>query len=128
MTFSPWPHMFCKLYAEGGSESKIGTMATDHEGDPTMWLNLSAVRFDDYREYVVVHEFGHVLGLGHEHQMSHLAAALDEKATIKWLENKCSYDKSGAKAKFRADFKCYPSNEPIKEGIKFDPWSVMCYP
>ena len=34
-----------------------------------MWLDLSHPD-KTYNDYVVVHEFGHALGLGHEHQRS----------------------------------------------------------
>ena len=57
------------LYAEDGfSHSFIGVEALDIRGSgPTMWLNLSAGG-DNYKKYVVVHQFGHALGLEHEHQ------------------------------------------------------------
>ena len=36
-----------------------------------MWLNLHSGGIDDgFKKYLVVHEFGHALGLGHEHQRS----------------------------------------------------------
>ena len=36
-----------------------------------MWLDLhSGGVGDDYKKYIVIHEFGHALGLGHEHQYS----------------------------------------------------------
>ena len=34
-----------------------------------MWLDLSS-KNATYNNYLVVHEFGHTLGLGHEHQRS----------------------------------------------------------
>ena len=52
--------------------SKIGKKAKHVESDqPTMWLNLRSGGIDDsFKRYLVVHEFGHALGLGHEHQRS----------------------------------------------------------
>ena len=110
-----------------GSRSHIGTTARDYEGDATIWLNLSAPH-DGYREYIVLHEFGHVLGLGHEHQMRQLAGALSKKATIDWLRRVCHMNEKDAKAKFKVDYERYSWKGAPKKGIKFDPWSVMCYP
>ena len=39
--------------------------------EPTMWLDLHTGGMNDaYKKHVVIHEFGHVLGLVHEHQRS----------------------------------------------------------
>ena len=36
-----------------------------------MWLDLHSKPSDDrYKKHLVIHEFGHALGLGHEHQRS----------------------------------------------------------
>ena len=99
-----------------------------------MWLNLARndklppqhyVEFDNYREYLVVHEFGHVLGLGHEHQMRRIASELDKDRTLQMLQAQCTTE--GAKAKFKKDFEQYPWWKSPSKGAEFDPWSVMCY-
>lgn len=41
--------------------------------EPTMWLNLNSQGGnvgDCYKKHTVIHEFGHALGLCHEHQRS----------------------------------------------------------
>ena len=91
-----------------------------------MCLNLSGDD-DDYRQFVVVHEFGHALGLGHEHQTSHLANALDRNATIKWLKRISGLPLERAEEKFNTDFVTYAGEIP-DEGCNIDGRSVMCYP
>ena len=101
----------------------IGKTAKDFEDSTTMWLDLSYCD-DDYHEYTVVHEFGHALGLGHEHQMKTIAMALDKKKTIAYLKE---IKEHNAAARFEKDYECYSEDVP-KEGVEFDPLSVMCYP
>ena len=103
-----------------------GTEAANQEGDTTMVLNLSGDD-DHYKQFVVVHEFGHALGLGHKHQTSHLSKALDRDATIGWLKKISRLTHKEAEEKFLADFK--PYTEGVHEEVgEFDPKSVMCYP
>ncbi|MEB0048754.1 MULTISPECIES: M12 family metallopeptidase [unclassified Pseudomonas] len=59
--------IYINFLGDGGGSSAIGTDAlTLAPHRPTMVLNIDPTdpRFD----YVVLHEFGHVLGLHHEHQ------------------------------------------------------------
>ena len=117
--------MHFSLAVNNPSWSYVGTEANSYEKDDTMVLNLSR-NDDDFRYYIVVHEFGHALGLGHMHQSSHLAKALDEKLTIEWLRNESGYSPEGAIKKFNDDFKPY-TKEHIEEVSPFDASSVMCY-
>lgn len=57
-----------KFSENEGSHSLIGTNARYiRESDPTMVLNLK-YGDDLYKRHLILHEFGHALGLGHEHQ------------------------------------------------------------
>ena len=119
------------VYIEDGSKSMIGTDAKNFEGEATFSLDLAAAD-NDYREYTVLHEFGHVLGLGHEHQRSYIAGAVDKATVVDWLVRECHMDRSSADTKFYEDYMCrcpFGAGAPeICVGTKIDPWSVMCYP
>ena len=118
--------MYLSIAVRDPPMSYVGTEATYHEMDDTMVLNLSH-KDDDFKRYIVVHEFGHALGLGHMHQSSHLANALDERLTIEWLQEESRLSSEDAKKKFVADFKPY-TIESTEEIGQFDAGSVMCYP
>ena len=82
-----------------------------------MWLDLSR-KDDNYNEYLVVHEFGHALGLGHEHQRSDFRACiisfLDETKMRERLKNR--YEDWGTDVKL-----------DLNNATEYDPESVMHY-
>jgi serralysin len=108
-----------------GSWSVIGTTAKNiPKNQPTMnfgWLT-AGVSEDEARR-VILHEFGHALGLIHEHQ--------NPIAAIKWNKPAVIADLSGPPNNWDADtiehnmFEEYPSNEI--DGTKLDWHSIMMY-
>lgn len=114
-------------FIEGnGSWSHLGTMCRDiPEPKPTMnfgWLTPSSS--DDELRRVVLHEFGHALGLIHEHQ--------NPDGGITWNRAAVIADLSGPPNNWDAQtienniFKKYAPDALTETGL--DPLSIMMYP
>jgi hypothetical protein len=104
-------------FADDGAWSYVGTDATSiHVSRPTMnngWLD----------EAVVLHEFGHAIGLAHEHQ--------NPEKGIKWNEDAVIRDLSGPPnnwdvATIRHNVLNKYAHEQVN-GTTFDPDSIMLY-
>ena len=84
-------------------------------------MNLALKSLDpDFQEYLVIHEFGHALGLKHEHQRSdfwEVASKFVDKAKMKG-------DPRMKTVNFDVDMAVLPPGGQLS---KYDPDSVMHY-
>lgn len=82
-----------------------------------MWLDLSG-KDKNYNEHLVVHEFGHALGLGHEHQRSDF-----RDCVIPFL------DETKMRKKLGDRYKDWERNDEldVDSATEYDPKSVMHY-
>ena len=102
----------------------IGKRATKAKYDqPTMWLDLN-VSGDNYKKHLVIHQFGHALGLGHEHQRSDFWKHIRPYVDITEMK------KDLGLAKYPEAFsKNWDSDSQFKTGkcTAYDPYSIMHY-
>lgn len=96
-----------------------------------MTLDLSSSR-DDYKRHLVPHEFGHALGLAHEHQSPNAPALLEKEDLIAKLAPYMPGVSEAAKRKAAADKyeQDYKRHSVVADDAvvtKHDPKSIMHY-
>jgi len=109
----------------GGSWSYIGIEAKDIEGDaPTMNLALTPETPEFYVKSTIRHEFGHALGLKHEHQNWKKEFTWNEKAVLAY------YAASGWKKERTVHNVLQSLKDPkgTLHATEFDAQSIMLYP
>ena len=107
-----------KFDPDGGHWSYVGKDAKDY--DTTMNLALQG---EPYKEAVILHEFGHALGLMHEHQSPVAPIEWNEEAIIGEMEEDWGWNEKKTRDNIldRLD-------EEQTSFTKFDRDSIMLYP
>lgn len=110
-------------FAHEGSWSVLGTTCLRvPAADPTMnfgWLKPGST--DEEVERVVLHEFGHALGLVHEHQLPANGIQWNKQAVYDDLEPKWTREK--------IDRNLFDTVDPAEAAMtNLDPQSIMLYP
>lgn len=100
----------------GGAWSLVGTDHLNTKTDATInlgWLDVSTV----------MHEFGHMLGMIHEHQNPRgQSIQWDDKKVYEWAKNTQGWDKDTTKTNILDKYDLNSIN-----GSDFDPLSIMLY-
>lgn len=92
-------------------------------GEPTMWLDSFSDRTPDSEFFRVVrHEFGHAIGLIHEHQRKDVIKLLDPAKTIAVFERLYGWDEATTRQQVLT-----PVSEKTLTATSPDARSVMCY-
>ncbi len=110
-------------HAHPHSWSKVGTDAAfvNSKSDPTMVLGLTKGQ-NTHNQHIVIHEFGHALGLEHEHQRSKFWSIAD-----KFIDDKTMRDDKRLK-NTDIDKDYLLESDQIGSGSEeYDPDSIMHY-
>ena len=126
--------IFCYINAidKGQNWSMVGmeaTVVTDLK-QPTMVLSLGG-HSPDLQESLVVHEFGHALGLEHEHQRSDFWDVLGEHLDIDKMKMDCrvnpTKDPKEADRLFKKNWGGLDHDGGKSKSSPYDPESIMHY-
>ncbi|HEX8378752.1 MAG TPA: M12 family metallopeptidase [Pedobacter sp.] len=110
-------------FKKGGSWSYIGTSAEKHLKQATMnfgWFDEDTTNEEFSR--VILHEFGHALGLVHEHKSPGATIKWNESVVIKYYKDNFGWS---ANAVRESIFKKYNENQVNRSA--YDPKSIMHY-
>jgi len=107
------------------SFSKVGTdaLSVQDQNEATMhygWL-FSNTSDEEYSR-TVLHEFGHVMGLVHEHQNPAGGIKWNKPAVYAWCRRTQGWDEAQTDANFFGNY-----NNTITNYTQFDPNSIMLY-
>jgi hypothetical protein len=109
-------------FAPTGSWSYLGTDAAKYPNTPTMnfgWLHDGSD--DTELRRVVLHEFGHALGLIHEHQ--------NPEVTIQWNKEAVYEELKGTWSRAKIDHNLFAAHDRRSVTTQgYDPKSIMHYP
>jgi hypothetical protein len=110
-------------FESGGSWSYVGTSAEKHINQTTMnfgWFDEKTT--DEEFKRVVWHEFGHALGLVHEHQSPAAAIKWNKPVVIKYYKDTFGWNENSVQ---KSIFDKY-SEEQVNH-TDYDPASIMHY-
>lgn len=100
-----------------GTDSKIASVT-----ESSMNLSILSNKFIHQRRGLILHEFGHALGLEHEHQHKDRTLAFDETKAIGLCRSQLGFDEPACKMFILETFK----DKDIYFS-KYDPFSIMHY-
>lgn len=112
-------------FTPGGSWSQVGTDALSVTHQPTMnlgWITSDVDEVDIRR--TILHEFGHMIGLEHEHQSPLMEIPWDRKALFDWAKGPPNYWDEQA---IQENYLDIIIGERVA-ATSFDPKSIMLYP
>ena len=105
----------------GGNWSMVGSEAEAHLKEPTMQLNLVG-HSPELQESLVIHSFGHALGLEHEHQRTDFWEVLGKYLDV----GKMKADPFVGSA-FETAWAEGAKEKSVNSLLEYDPESIMHY-